>query len=165
MATDRDNRSRSLERQLAWVVAHPGSARAWSESGRISALAMATTLALGLVVHLVGYGIGNGAISLPDWAPADLVSTLVSNLGIVLWTSVILVIFLEVLPARTRRRATRSMALAAQTLREQGRPVPSDLAAADEADVVNAPSGRDPTLELMLERLTSIERLLGDRPD
>ena len=161
MTADPNRRSRSLDKQVAWVVAHPASARAMSDSSRISTLAMATTFALGLVVHLAGYGIGNRSIPMPDWLPADLASTLVSNLGIVLWTSVILVVFLEILPARTRRRAARSMSLAAETLRDQGRPIPSELMAFVEPGADETASRRDPTLQAVLERLASIERHLG----
>ncbi len=158
-----DRRSRSLEKELAWVAAHPGSARSWAESRRISALSMAATFALGLLVHLVGYAIGTGGIKVPAWAPADLLATLVSNLGIVLWTSVILVVFLEVLPARARRRATHSMALAASRLREAGLSVPAELADAQRgAD--DGRRDRDQTLDSILERLASIERLLADVP-
>ena len=161
MTADPNRRSRSLDKQVAWVVAHPASARAMSDSSRISTLAMATTFALGIVVHLAGYGIGSRSIPIPDWVPADLASTLVSNLGIVLWTSVILVVFLEILPARTRRRAARSMSLAAETLRDQGRPIPSELADLVEPGANQTASPHDPTLEAVLERLASIERHLG----
>jgi hypothetical protein len=160
MTADRIRRSRSLDKQVAWVVAHPASARAMSDSRRISTLAMATTFVVGLMVHLAGYGIGTRSIPMPDWLPADLASTLVSNLGIVLWTSVILVVFLEILPARTRRRAARSMSLAATTLRDQGKPIPSELMAFVEPVADEAASPRDPTLQAVLERLESIERYL-----
>jgi hypothetical protein len=161
----REQGSNPRERELAWVVANPGRARAWSESGRISAFAMATTLGLGLVVHVVGYGIGDRTFSLPDWVPTDLASTLVSNLGIVLWTYVVLVVFLEILPARTRRRAARSMALAAQELRERGEPVPAELADAEAMTSDGGRTDRDRTLDAVLDRLTSIEHRLANRPD
>ena len=164
MSTPMGRHSRPQEKELAWVVAHPAAARAWAESGRISLMAMATTLVLGLLVHLLGYVLGVGRIPVPDWIPADLASTLVSNLGIVLWTSVILVVFLEVLPARARRRATKSMALAARTLREGGQPVPAELVDADADGVGQGHQERDPSLEDVLERLASIERLLAERP-
>jgi hypothetical protein len=158
-------RSGSTERELAWIAAHPDRARAWSESSRISTLAMATTLALGLLVHLVGYLVGAGAIGLPAWAPSDLVATLVSNLGIVLWTSVVLVVFLEVLPNRTHRRARRAMALAAATLRDRGEAVPAELLEADEPSATDDRADRDRTLEAVLDRLTSIEHRLANPPD
>ena len=158
-----DRRSRSLEKEVAWVVAHPARARAWSESGKITAVAMAATLALGLVVHVVGFGIGSGSLLLPAWLPSDLTATLVSNLGIVLWTSVVLVIFLDTLPSRARRRATQSMTLAVRELEDRGLPVPGEL-----GDVV-ATSGRplaaepDPSLQAVLDRLTAIEKLLAEK--
>lgn len=161
----RDRRTRALEREVSWVVAHPGRARSWSESGRISAMAMVATLALGLVVHVVGYAVGNHVISLPTWIPADLASTLISNLGIVLWTSVVLVVFLEVLPARARRRATRSMELAATKLRDQGLPVPAELEDLDDPRPPTAHALSDPTLTAILERLTAIERSLAMNDD
>jgi hypothetical protein len=161
MTSDPDRRSKALNRQVAWVVAHPASARAMSDARRISTLAMATTFALGLVVHIAGYGIGTRAIPMPDWLPADLASTLVSNLGIVLWTSVILVVFLEILPARTRRRAARSMSLAATALRDEGRAVPRELEDIGDPDDDEA-HRTDRTLEAVLERLAAIERHLID---
>jgi hypothetical protein len=163
-------RSGSNDRELAWIASHPSRARAWSESGRISTLAMATTLILGFIVHLVGYLIGTGVLGLPEWAPADLVSTLVSNLGIVLWTSVVLVVFLEILPAQTRRRARRAMALAAAALRDRGEEVPVDLLDAEDAPPAAAAasgvgSDRDRTLEAVLDRLTAIEQRLEHMPE
>jgi hypothetical protein len=157
-----DRRSRAVEKEVAWVVAHPERARSWAESSRISALAMVVTLALGLVLHAAGYAIGTKAIELP-WLPADLVATLVSDLGIVLWTSVVLVVFLDTLPARARRRATHSMALAARELEDRGLPVPDDLAGV-RADPDRArPTEADPTLAAILERLDAIERRLAEK--
>lgn len=153
------------EREIAWIAAHPDRARAWSESSRISTLAMATTLALGLAVHLVGYMVGTGAIGLPDWAPPDLVATLVSNLGIVLWTSVVLVVFLEILPNRTHRKARRAMARAADVLRDRGEAVPAELLEADEPSATDGEAHRDRTLEAVLDRLTSIEHRLANPRD
>jgi hypothetical protein len=158
-----DRRSRALEKEVAWVVRHPARARAWSESGKITAVAMAATLALGLVVHVVGFAIGSGSVPLPAWLPSDLTATLVSNLGIVLWTSVVLVIFLDTLPSRARRRATRSMTLAAQELEDRGAPIPGELAD------LTATSGRppanepEPGLQMVLDRLTAIEKLLAQK--
>ena len=124
---------------------------------------MVVTLALGLVVHVVGYAIGTKAVELPPWLPADLVATLVSNLGIVLWTSVVLVVFLDTLPARARRRATHSMALAARQLEDRGLPVPDELADV-RADLDRArPTEADPTAAAILERLDAIERRLAEK--
>ena len=159
-----DRRTRALDKEVDWIVAHPARARAWSESGKISAVAMGATLALGLFVHVLGYQIGIGAAPVPDWIPRELAATLVANLGIVLWTSVVLVVFLDTLPARAHRRAAGSMALAARKLEERGLPVPAELAGVDAAataDVSRAPS--DPTLDAVLERLTAIERLLAQK--
>ena len=124
---------------------------------------MVVTLALGLVVHVAGYAIETKAIELPPWLPTDLVATLVSNLGIVLWTSVVLVVFLDTLPARARRRATHSMALAARQLEERGLPVPDELADL-RADLHRArPTEADPTMAAILERLDAIERRLAEK--
>lgn len=123
---------------------------------------MVVTLALGLVVHMAGYAIGTEAIDLP-WLPADLVATLVSNLGIVLWTSVVLVVFLDTLPARARRRATQSMALAAKHLEARGLSVPDELAGA-RADLERVgPTEADPAFAAILERLDAIERRLAEK--
>ena len=153
-----DHRSRSLEKRVAWVVAHPARARAWGETGRISAMAMGITLALGLAVHVLGFAVGEGWVAIPDLLPIDLTSTLISNLGIVLWTSVVLVVFLDVLPDRARRNAERSMAIAAETLREKGQPVPWQLQDADDVG-----SRHEATLAAVLERLDRIERLIAER--
>jgi hypothetical protein len=156
-----DRRSKALAKEVDWVVSHPARARAWAESGRISAFAMVVTLALGLAVHLVGFAIETGAVQLPGGIPIDLTATLVSNLGIVLWTSVVLVVFLDTLPARARRRATTSMALAAKTLEDRGLPVPEELADVAATGVESSTTDADQTLQAVLDRLTAIERLLG----
>jgi hypothetical protein len=158
-----DRRSKALEKEVDWVVSHPARARAWAESGRISAFAMVVTLALGLVVHVVGFAIGSGAMTLPGGIPVDLAATLASNLGIVLWTSVVLVVFLDTLPARARRRATRSMALAAKTLEDRGLPIPEELAEVAATGLELRTTDADKTLRAVLERLTSIERLLAEK--
>ena len=120
---------------------------------------MVVTLALGLVVHMAGYAIGTEAIDLP-WLPADLVATLVSNLGIVLWTSVVLVVFLDTLPARARRRATQSMALAAKRSRPAVCPCRTSWPAL-RADLDRVgPTEADPAFAAILERLDAIERRL-----
>lgn len=156
-------RSRALGKEVDWVVRHPARARAWSESGKITAVAMAATLALGLVVHVVGFAIGSGSLSPLAWLPRDLAATLVSNLGIVLWTSVVLVIFLDTLPSRAQRRATRSMTLAARELEERGLPVPGELA--DLATTTERPPAaeREPDLQMVLDRLAAIEKLLAEK--
>jgi hypothetical protein len=158
-----DRRSRALDKEVAWVVAHPARARAWSDSGKITAVAMVATLALGLVIHLAGFAIGSGAVPMPIWLPRDLTATLVSNLGIVLWTSVVLVVFLDTLPSRVQRRAGESMALAARTLDDRGLPVPSELADLPMGPNPIAPGQTDRTLQAVLERLEAIERLLAEQ--
>ena len=158
-----DRRSRALAKEVDWVVAHPARARAWSESGAITTVAMAATLILGLVVHLVGFVLGSGAVDLPTWLPDDLASTLVSNLGIVLWTSVVLVVFLDTLPSRARRRARRSMAIAAQDLASRGLSVPDELAETPAVGAAGPASSPDRTLESILDRLEAIERLLAEK--
>jgi hypothetical protein len=152
-----DRRSRAFEKEVDWVLAHPAKARAWSQSGKISAVAMVVTLALGLVVHVAGFTIGSGAAPLPGGVPMDLAATLVTNLGIVLWTSVVLVIFLDTLPARARRRTANSMVMAARKLADRGLPVPEELADVATAGVARRTTEADPTLQAVLERLTAIE--------
>jgi hypothetical protein len=158
-----DRRSRALDKEVAWVVAHPARARAWSDSGKITAVAMVATLALGLVIHLAGFTIGSGSVPMPIWLPRDLTATLVSNLGIVLWTSVVLVVFLDTLPSRVQRRAGESMALAARTLDDRGLPVPSELADLPMGPNPIGPRQTDRTLQAVLERLEAIERLLAEQ--
>jgi hypothetical protein len=158
-----DRRSRALDKEVAWVVAHPARARAWSDSGKITAVAMVATLALGLVIHLAGFTIGSGSVPMPIWLPRDLTATLVSNLGIVLWTSVVLVVFLDTLPSRVQRRAGESMALAARTLDDRGLPVPSELADLPMGPNPIGPGQTDRTLQAVLERLEAIERLLAEQ--
>jgi hypothetical protein len=158
-----DRRSRALEKEIDWVVSHPAQARAWSQSERISAIAMVVTLALGLLVHVLGFAIGSSAISLPGGIPIELAATLVSNLGIVLWTSVVLVIFLDTLPARARRRARTSMALAAKRLETRGLPLPEALADVTAPGIAPRRTDPDQTLRAVLERLTAIEGLLAGK--
>ena len=147
--------------ELAWVAEHPDSARGWADADRILAWSMTVTLVVGLALNLVGYGIGSGAISTPGWLPGDLTSQLVSDLGVILWTSVILVLFIEIIPERSRRRAARYLAGARDALREQGRPIPTELLQVDLAE----PGGsvQAATLEAVLEQVRAIERTLEDR--
>jgi hypothetical protein len=124
---------RPTDRELAWIAAHPEAANAWLGRDRLLVVSMCATFVVGFLGHLAGYGLETGRITLPDWLPEDLVGSMLTDLGLVLWTSVFFVLFLEYLPDIAARRAARYGRLAVEDLRERGIAVSQALAVGGEA--------------------------------
>ena len=95
------------------------------------------------------------ALRLPSGWPTELIGDLLANLGVVLWTSVILVLFIEVVPNWQQRRAQTWARGALSALRERGGEAAQAVAAEDVVDPTDA------RLDAILARLESIEEALG----
>jgi hypothetical protein len=145
--------------ELDWVAANLDDARGWARGDQIITWTLVVTFLIGLAVYLVGFALGRGALGLPDGWPSELVADLLTSLGVVLWTSVILVLFLEILPNWQQRRAQAWARGALAALRERGDEAAQALPAEDLADPVEA------KLDAILARLGDLEAAVGRRRD
>lgn len=141
--------------ELDWVAANLDDTRGWARGDRIVTWTLAVTFVIGLVAYLTGFALGGDALQLPAGWPTDLIADLLANLGVVLWTSVILVVFIEVVPNWQQRRAQAWARGALSALRERGGAAAQAVVAEDLADPTVA------RLDAILARLESIERALG----
>jgi hypothetical protein len=82
--------------------------------------ALVLVFVLGLAVHVAGYLL----ISAGTGEPVSLLADLLSTLGTTLWTGVVLVVFLEVLPEARRRGFSHRLEAYEAALRDQGRLTP-----------------------------------------
>jgi hypothetical protein len=144
-------RYRFSKEELDWLAANADTVRGWARGDRIIAWTMVVTFLLGLGVNLVGFAIGTGSLGLPAGWPAELIADLLVNVGVVLWTSVILVLFLEILPTWQQRQARAWSRAALAALRERGDLTP------DESTVDEPVDELGPKLDAIVARLDAIE--------
>jgi hypothetical protein len=140
---------RFSKEELDWLAAHSDRVREWARGDRVIVWTLVVTFLLGLVLYLVGFGLGSGGLGLPEGWPTDLLADLLRSLGVVLWTSVILAVFLEILPRWQQRQAQAWSRAALVALRDRG-DVPAAVVEAV-ADPVEA------KLDQVLARLTALE--------
>jgi hypothetical protein len=145
---------RFSKEELDWVAANLEDAMGWARGRYIVRWTLVGTFLTGLVVHVLGFGLTSGGLTLPAGWPADLIGELLSSLGIALWTSVILVVFLEILPTWQQHRAETWARAALIALRDRG-----DLLAAtvDEAVADDESDAVVTRLDAILDRLTALE--------
>jgi hypothetical protein len=153
---NRPNR-RFSDEELDWIAPHLDEVLAYPHGQTILRWTLGVTFVVGLGVHLLGYGLGNGAFSLPVGWPGDLLASLLSSLGSALWTSVAIVLFLEVVPEQRRQELADYARGAVAALRARGDKVP-DLPSTDEITT------SDEKLDAILARMTSIERAMQGGP-
>lgn len=134
------------EGELEWARDNLASMRRSVQNNTVLYITMAITFILGLVIYLVAVSISTQVIQLPENWRGDFIADLLYNLGITLWTSVILVLFLEVTVEYQRRRWQRYIQLVERVLKQQGYPV-DDLS--------------DPVNDNILVRLDEIARRLA----
>jgi hypothetical protein len=157
---------RFSKEELDWIAAHPDEVVGWARGDRIIVWTLVVTFLLGLAVNLIGFSLASGALALPGGWPTDLVADLLVNVGVVLWTSVVLVVFLEILPTRQQRQARAWARSALVALRQRGDELPPEvLEAADEpAEDSDAVREVGAKLDAILARLDAIESAIGAQP-
>ena len=146
---------RFSKKELDWVAANLDDTRGWARGDRIVTWTLVVTFVIGVVVYLIGFALGSEAVRLPAGWPRELIADLLTNLGVVLWTSVILVLFIQVVPNWQQRRAQAWARGALSALKERGGEAAEAVAAEDLADPTDA------RLDAILARLESIEGALG----
>lgn len=103
--------------ELAWAAANLPLVRRWVSGQRFLREALIYAFVLGLAAHAGGYMLEAAATGEPVRLLADLLRTL----GTTVWTGVILVVFVQILPETRQRWAARRLAAYEAALREQRR--------------------------------------------
>lgn len=105
--------------EIEWARTHVPYLQRLSTGNQILYWTMAITLLLGLAIYALSFVVGNGTLSLPTFLPVEPTADFLYNLGIVLWTSVVLVFMLEVMVDVQRRQANKYLVLVQRVLAEQ----------------------------------------------
>lgn len=150
---------RFSKEELDWVAANLDDMQAWARGDRIWSWTLVGTAIAGLAVHVLGFALASEALALPGGWPSELIADLLANLGIALWTSVIIVLFVDALPAWNRRRAQSWARRALAALQERGDAVAQLIPDDADADAVGA------KLDAILARLGAIESAVGPHRD
>jgi hypothetical protein len=118
-----------LERRalLAWVGEHLPQVRQSVYEQRLLRRSLGIGLVVGLAAHVVGYLLKSSVRTEPLGRVADLLYAL----GYALWTGVVVVVFVQVLPEAKRRQIKRALDAYEAALRDEARPE-SDQASGDD---------------------------------
>jgi hypothetical protein len=124
-----------LERRetLAWVGEHLPQVRRSIFEQRLLYWSLAIALVVGLATHVGGYLLKSSVTT----EPLGLVADLLYALGYALWTGVVVVVFVQVIPEAKRRQFKQALAAYEAALGEKAR-AGSDQASGDDA----APTAR-----------------------
>jgi hypothetical protein len=106
---------------------------------------------LGLAFYFAADAISTGAVSLPPEWRASLIADFLYNLGVVLWTSVVLAFLLEIVVDYQRRRWQRYVKLIERVTTSSA----TTEVSADDGDEVDV----EATLELVLKKLKALDTL------
>jgi hypothetical protein len=117
----------------AWMEKHLPELRRSTSGQRILYQSLGIGFVVGLVAHVGGYLLRSSATTVPF----ELVADMLYSLGFALWTGVVVVLFVQVLPEAKRRQSKRWLDAYEATLREKAQ-VGSDQASGDD----QAPTAR-----------------------
>jgi hypothetical protein len=113
-------------RVLAWLGEHLPELRRSAAGQRIMYVSLAIGFVVGLAAHVGGYVLRASAPT----EPLGLVADLLYALGWALWTGIVVVVFVQVVPEAKQRQITRALDAYEATLRDRAR-AESDQAAGD----------------------------------
>ncbi len=103
--------------ELAWIGAHVTDLRRSVTERRIRNGMLWTGLAIGLVAHVTGFLLKASARGEPIGVLADLLYTL----GWALWSGVVVVALVEIIPAAKERQISRALDVYEAALRSRAR--------------------------------------------
>jgi hypothetical protein len=103
--------------ELAWLGENLPEARRLASGQRILYQSLGIGFVVGLAVHVAGYLLRSSATT----EPLELVADLLYSLGFALWTGVVVVLFVQVIPEAKRRQVKRWLDDYEATLREKAR--------------------------------------------
>ena len=121
--------------ELEWAQNNLGQMRRQLRGNTLLLGMLALAFVLGIIFYLLADAINTGAIVLPNGWRAELIGDFLYNLGVILWTSVVISLFLEVGVAYSHSRAQRYMAEVETALRMLGYDVPDEPAVEDESEL------------------------------
>jgi len=142
--------------ELEWARQNLPAIQRSARSNTVLYFSMAIAFVLGLALYLLGYVISIGGIAMPPGWRDDLIANLLTELGVTLWTSVILVLFLEVIVEIQRKRWQRYARTVEHALQQQASQVSSDLDSDAEPEAIIA------RLDEVIERLAGLDSLRAD---
>jgi hypothetical protein len=148
---------RFSKEELDWAAANLEQTVGWARNPPIVRWTLLATFLVGLAVYTVGFAVTTGAIALADGWPSALLGDLLASVGIALWTSVVIVFFLEVLPAWQSRQAARWSRAALAALQARGQALEVEVPGSGDGEI-------GAKLDAILTRLTTLEAALA-RPD
>ena len=116
------SQDRMRDYELAWVAEHLPELRASVSPQRILMRALTIGFVAGLAAHIGGYLLRRSITA----EPLALIAELLASLGMALWTGVIVVALVQVLPTWQRRAAARWLAAAEDRIATRRPPAPDD---------------------------------------
>lgn len=150
--------------ELEWARQNLGTMRRQLRGNTFLLGILALAFVLGIVFYLLADAINTGTIVLPDGWRADLIGDFLYNLGLILWTSVVISLFLEVGVEYSHRRAEQYVEDVEMALQTLGYDVPDEPETENEPDLT-ALNHKLETLVAAVERLqTEITALKADQP-
>jgi hypothetical protein len=124
---DRESDRHLREAELDWIAEHLTELRRGVVERRFRYQTLWSGLGIGLVVHVVGYLLKSSA----SGEPIGLLADVLYALGYALWTGVVVVALVEVIPAAKERQISRALDDYEAALRARGRLAPDESAAPD----------------------------------
>ncbi|HEY7738753.1 MAG TPA: hypothetical protein VIC63_06975 [Candidatus Limnocylindria bacterium] len=146
---------RFSKEELDWMASHLDETMDWARGERTIVWTLVVAFVAGLGVYVTGFAVAHGDLALPAGWPTDLVGDLLTSLGVALWTSVVIAVFLEVLPQAKRRQARAFAKAALQALHDRGGRVAAEI----EAETI------DPVEEKLDAILARLDRLQLPNPE
>ncbi len=94
------------EEELAWIEKYLPALRQSAAGQRLLQVSLGVAFVVGLIAHVVGYLLRS---SMPTGLPG-LMADLLYALGWTLWTGVVVVLFVQIIPEAKRRQIERALA-------------------------------------------------------
>jgi hypothetical protein len=146
------------EGELEWASKNIGYMQSFLTGNRLQNLMLAITFAVGLALYAIAQLISNGVLT-----GSPVVADFLYNLGITLWTSVVLAFLLEVLVDRQRRFTERYLLLVREALRQRGESALQAEAEPDEVETAaNGATLAQQKLDAVLEKLKAMDDLKSE---
>lgn len=139
--------------ELEWARQNLPAIQQAARSNSVLYISMVVAFILGLALYILGFAISTGGISLPFGWQDDLIADLMTELGVTLWTSVILVFFLEVLVELQRKRWQRYARIVEHALQQPADKISTSAETSSEPEIILA------RLDELIERMARLENL------
>jgi hypothetical protein len=117
------------DQERAWIGAHLTELRRSIYGQQILRWSLTFGLVVGLAAHVVGYLLRSSAPT----EPLGLVADLLYSLGFALWTGVVLVAFVQIIPEAKRRQIEQALDAYEAALQEKARAGGDQASAVEEA--------------------------------